>query len=136
MTYELDPQSEQPEAPQSVESGETLMIDVAYISCGYSLQGLRDGGSCPECGKLISESLRGDLFQFSEPVYIKSLYTGAKLVVASILLMVILVIASIGFQLFVSFGTLSQAAGKTGEFVAAGVGVCQMKRTTETRLRL
>lgn len=127
MTYDIDQPSEQPpeEAHQapSDESGEILQLDVACVSCGYNLQGLRDSGKCPECGEPIERSLKGELFEFASTEYVAKLYSGSKLVIASILFMVILAFGSIGFQMFVAFGVLSQAAGRTGEFVASALGV-------------
>ncbi|MBI4719376.1 MAG: hypothetical protein HY763_16395 [Planctomycetes bacterium] len=60
--------------------------DVACVHCGYNLRGLATEGLCPECGRAISLSLRGDLLRFSDPAWLERLRLGAWLLSLNIFL--------------------------------------------------
>ena len=48
--------------------------------CGYDLQSLPKDSLCPECGYPIAKSVRGDLFRFADPTWVKKLGHGTYLV--------------------------------------------------------
>lgn len=78
-------------APESAGCGpqptdaETLCID-----CGYSLRGLPVDGKCPECGKPVADSIRGELLINRSPEYVRKLTRGISLVLNGILLWFVL----------------------------------------------
>ncbi len=60
-----------------------LQQDVRCTVCGYNLRGLGVGGSCPECGRAISDSCQGDLLRYADPNWVMRMYRGALLVSAA-----------------------------------------------------
>ncbi|MBN1342058.1 MAG: hypothetical protein JXQ73_05220 [Phycisphaerae bacterium] len=69
-------ESVQPESGQRFES---IDRDVPCVSCGYNLRGLARNHRCPECGVVVSASLRGDSLQFAEPTWVSRMRLGAAL---------------------------------------------------------
>lgn len=51
-------------------------------ACGYDLHGLPIHGACPECGRLVADSLRGDALCFASLDYIKIIRKGVDLYLA------------------------------------------------------
>ncbi len=41
-----------------LEPGGVIATDIPCVACGFSLEGLRNQGRCPECGKPIRSSTR------------------------------------------------------------------------------
>lgn len=74
---------------------ETIGKTRGCIRCGYDLTGLPATGICPECALPVERSLRGDQFRYADPAYVQTLYTGAKMVIGFLLLLVIVALASI-----------------------------------------
>jgi hypothetical protein len=64
----------------SAEEPSTIGTDVPCASCGYNLRGLKADSKCPECAALIANSLRGDLLEFCDPVWVGRLALGARLI--------------------------------------------------------
>jgi hypothetical protein len=56
-----------------------IEADSPCMSCGYNLRGLQSDSNCPECGHIISASLRGDMLRFSDPSWLAQLRLGASL---------------------------------------------------------
>lgn len=42
---------------ETEKAGYTIDVDVPCSQCGYNLRGLEVGGTCPECGRAVGESL-------------------------------------------------------------------------------
>lgn len=74
---------------ESAPNVDAVTFDRPCVGCGYNLRGLRSDGACPECGKPVADSLRGDLLRFAAPEYLASLHRGVFLVVASIIAQII-----------------------------------------------
>lgn len=53
--------------------------------CGYDIGGLATGGGCPECGAPVIRSLKGNLFEYANPRYLRSLRTGARVLFLAII---------------------------------------------------
>lgn len=62
------------------------------VRCAYNLQGLAIAGKCPECGTLVTDSLKGILLQHADRVYLEKVRSGLSLVLNSILLTVALTV--------------------------------------------
>jgi len=58
-----------------------LATDVPCIQCGYNLRGLTSGGQCPECGKTIDESLRGELLRFANADWLRTIQRGISIAI-------------------------------------------------------
>ena len=67
----------------------------ACIKCGYNVQGLFTSSACPECGTAVAESLRGDLLQHASADYIRTILTGHSWVLNSILVAIIVQVATV-----------------------------------------
>lgn len=90
------------------------------MRCGYNLRGLRSDGNCPECGNVISASLRGDLLRFSDPQWLARLRLGASLKLWAIAIGILL-----GFAvgLAVSFLSLPIVLVQFATLVASAIGL-------------
>lgn len=53
---------------------------VSCITCGYDLRGQSIEDKCPECGAPVEQSLRGDLLQYADPSWLRTIARGAALV--------------------------------------------------------
>src|SRR4051812_40573537 len=40
-----------------IESGETLVVDLPCTACRYNLRSLSIDGRCPECGRVVAQSV-------------------------------------------------------------------------------
>lgn len=62
------------------------------VHCAYDLRGLNSDSSCPECGKPVADSLRGQLLQFASREYIRTIRRGHSYVLNGILLLIVLTV--------------------------------------------
>lgn len=76
-------------------TGSVIQDDRPCLACGYSLKGLRAEDQCPECGRAVALSLRGNLLKYSSAEYVASLHRGVFLVQAGIIAQVLWRIGSI-----------------------------------------
>lgn len=51
------------------------------LACGYDLKGLSAEGVCPECGAAVARSLKGNLLEFADPEYLRTLNHGTVLII-------------------------------------------------------
>ncbi len=49
---------------------------VSCARCGYELRGLNPRGACPECGRMIIRSIRGNLLRYADADWVKMLRDG------------------------------------------------------------
>ena len=68
------------EEPPEAEIPEVAGEGDLCRGCGYDLKGLATSGACPECGKPVHESVRGDYLKFASEGYLRSLHRGVVLV--------------------------------------------------------
>lgn len=80
----------------------TIQDAVPCKQCGYSLQGLRLKGVCPECGFPIERSLTDDLLPNSAPEYLASLHRGVFLILTGIIVQFVVLMGGIGVGIAVS----------------------------------
>ncbi len=111
-------------AESSGEAGAVLVTDgVTCISCGYNLHSISTSAVCPQCGKPVANSVARDLFGDAPAEYVRSLYTGTKLVIGMILFLVVLGLLS---------GLMSGLAGVQAispgvhDAVVVGTSVCSV----------
>jgi len=102
-----------------VADAATVYAGALCRGCGYELTGLSAEGHCPECGKPIAESLKGDRLLYAPAQYLQSLHRGTITILASILFYVVGSLASgiAGFAMAASMGTVAPAA-RTGSALA------------------
>lgn len=62
------------------------------IHCSYELIGLAIAGNCPECGRPVSDSLRGLLLQFASADYIATIRRGHSLILNGIPLQIAVIV--------------------------------------------
>jgi len=65
------------------------------LQCGYSLQGLRADGVCPECGAAVARSLQGNLLEYSSPAFVTRLSRGAMCVLVGLIMLAVWVVSHI-----------------------------------------
>lgn len=91
------------------QAASTIQSNLPCVRCVYNLRGLSAGGTCPECGAPISESLRADLFRFADPSLVIRLFRG-----------VVLKLCQIGIMLLEFIAIAVQAAVVTAAFEFGG----------------
>jgi len=74
--------------PLSVQS------DIPCLGCGYNLRGLPPQGLCPECGRPIELSLRGNLLRYAEPRRLGILIRGLRMVQGSVTAVILGLVAA------------------------------------------
>ncbi|CAG1010870.1 hypothetical protein PHYC_03948 [Phycisphaerales bacterium] len=65
------------DAPPELPAFTAVSDDRPCLACGYNIKGLAAEGVCPECGAPIQRSLRGNLLEFANEDYLKTLHYGA-----------------------------------------------------------
>jgi len=60
--------------------------DVPCLGCAYNLRGLKVTGDCPECGRAIADSLRGDRLRFADARWLRGVHRGLTCVIAAVIL--------------------------------------------------
>ena len=53
-----------------------LNAELVCVNCGYSLRGLEEDEACPECGLLVTESLRPELISLHDTNCLKRIRLG------------------------------------------------------------
>lgn len=61
-----------------------VIVDLPCRQCGYNVRGLAPGGVCPECGRRVALSLRGDLLRYSQPRWVRKLQRGVELLLLDV----------------------------------------------------
>lgn len=79
--------------------------------CGYALSGLQVTDKCPECGRPVLESIRGDLLKFCDASYLKSLHRGVVLVETGLVMYLLATISAFGLAILGPVLGLGIAAG-------------------------
>lgn len=67
------------EVRDTESTADLLDVDRACARCGYNLRGLRRNDRCPECGILVSNSLRPNLLSSAAPDWLAKIATGLHL---------------------------------------------------------
>lgn len=117
------PRSDAPGAgspPPLPRADEPIARDVACIHCGYNLRGLSPEGRCPECGRGVLQSLRGDLLQFQHPAYVRRLAAGVGLVLWGLLALGACALGVVAALAWSPAGTLGLQALLYGLVILAG----------------
>jgi hypothetical protein len=69
------------DAVNAAQPAAPLVADLLVcLECGYSLRGFRLEARCPECGRSIADSIRGNRLDHCLPRYVRLLQVGAILV--------------------------------------------------------
>lgn len=72
--------------------------------CRYNLRGLPTSGNCPECGTPVQFSLQSDVLANSDPGWLKSLHSGAVMILWGIAVIVLGFLAIFGLAMTVLSG--------------------------------
>lgn len=66
--------------PVNPDAKSDAVSHIACITCGYDLRGQSIDSKCPECGMPVERSIRGDLLQYANRDWMRSVTRGAALV--------------------------------------------------------
>jgi hypothetical protein len=81
--------------PAHPTHGPTVVEDLPCSGCGYSLRGLGVDQKCPECGRAIALSIRGERLWFAPTSYVASLHRGLSILVPTVFVYLVLSIPSV-----------------------------------------
>lgn len=105
MTTFLDPD------PRLVLDSEgRLDMDLLCIDCEYNLRTIRPDEHCPECGKAVAESARGDVLALSNVEWLRTVRRGFDTLLIMFVALILIVLLSIVMeQLFPMASSLQYA---------------------------
>ena len=66
-----------------------VVFDLPCVRCQYNLRTLERSGRCPECGEPVELSLRAYHYAFADPVWIRKLEFGGRLIIGALLCFVL-----------------------------------------------
>lgn len=66
--------------PVRLDPAGRIADDVSCRKCGYNLRGLLPDGICPECSGQVVRSLQGNRLSLCNPIWVRTLATGAGFV--------------------------------------------------------
>lgn len=64
-----------------IDETDRIAQSLPCVGCRYDLRGLEPTGTCPECGKDIERSARGELLRFAHPKWVRRLAIGADCII-------------------------------------------------------
>lgn len=79
--------------PVALDAAGRIDADLQCRSCGYNLRGLLLDGRCPECATAVGRSIHGDVLQFCDPAWVRTLASGMNWIIAGIVASLLLGIA-------------------------------------------
>ncbi len=91
-----------PLTPVPLDQHGCVAADIPCVRCAYNLRGLPAGQGCPECGRAIALSLRGDALEFRYPPWVARLARGAAWMLTGF--GGYLVMGNVGFPLLAALG--------------------------------
>ncbi len=112
-----------PTPPAEPEIPLTVPQDALCRGCGYALIGLQISDFCPECGRPVLESVRGDELRFCDPKYLQSLHRGIVLIQASLVSLLIITVLTILVQSVIGGGLAAQSITSFLSLVPAAISL-------------
>lgn len=91
-------------APNLLDADGRVCVDLSCLKCGYNLRSLANDGKCPECGLLVTHSVRGDLLKYSDRTWVRRLATGAALLLAGVIGLAIFALTAFGGAMLYGVG--------------------------------
>jgi hypothetical protein len=92
--YDLSP------IPPPIDEPPMVLGDVPCSGCGYNLRGLPTAGICPECGRAVEFTLRGNLLRFASSEYLRQIDLGLVVILTAIVAYFVVVLAGLGIAFF------------------------------------
>lgn len=72
-----------------IDGGGRVAEDVPCVQCGRSLRGTRPDGTCPQCGHVVADAIRGDLLRFQSREWLGRLWVGSVVLTAGLVMLLI-----------------------------------------------
>ena len=94
--------------PGFTDAQGVVATEIPCRKCGYNLRGLHVEGRCPECGRAVGLSVRGDFLRYSDPGWVRKLHRGIRMIIWAIVVIVLGVL--LGIALGIGMGNAAVAA--------------------------
>jgi hypothetical protein len=103
--------------PGFTDAEGVVAAEIPCRKCGYNLRGLHVEGRCPECGRAVGLSVRGDFLRYSDPGWVRKLHRGIRMIIWAIVVIVLGVILGVALGIGMGNATIAAAAPVTAVLI-------------------
>ncbi len=103
--------------PGMTDAQGVVTTEIPCRKCSYNLRGLHIEGRCPECGRAVGLSVRGDFLRYSDPGWVRKLHRGTRLIIWAVVVIVLGVIVGVALGIGLNNAVLAAALPVTAMLI-------------------